>query len=70
MDDDARVRAFTATSLESFEAAAIDALGQIPGGPEGTKSARVVEQEISEGGFVGRPQYRVTVVTRASASDE
>jgi hypothetical protein len=62
MEDNTRVRAFTATSLESFEAAAIAALGQMPGGPEGIKSARIVEQEVSEGGFVGRPQYRVTVV--------
>lgn len=62
MEDDTRVRALTA-SFESFEAAALEALGQMPAGPEGLKWGRVVEQEISEGGFVGRPQYRVTVVT-------
>jgi flavin-binding protein dodecin len=63
MEEENRVRAVTATSFESFEAAAMEALGQMPAGPEGLRSARVVDQEVSEGGVVGRPQYRVTVVT-------
>jgi hypothetical protein len=52
----------TATSLESFEVAARKALRQSPEGPEGLRSATIEEQTIMEGGFVGRPQYGVTVV--------
>jgi flavin-binding protein dodecin len=57
-----RIRAFTATSFKSFADAAAAALKQVPPGPEELRSARVVDQEISSGGFVGRTQYRVTVV--------
>ena len=63
MNDQDRVRAVTATSFQSFAAAALDALRQTPEGPEGLRSGRVVELEVSEGGIVGRPQYRVTLVT-------
>jgi hypothetical protein len=68
MAEDVHVRAITATSFESFEAAALEALKEVPGGPEGYKSARIVDQHVSEGGFVGRPQYRVTVVTTTQAA--
>jgi hypothetical protein len=70
MAEEVRVRAMTPTSFESFEAVALEALSQIPGGAEGTKTARIVDQEVGEGGFVGRPQCRVPVVTSTAAANE
>jgi hypothetical protein len=68
MEKDMQVPAVTATSFESFEAAALDALRQIPAGPEGFRSGKIVEQEVSEGGVVGGPQYRITLVTTPPSS--
>lgn len=52
---------FTAMSLESLQAAIDEAFQQVPGGPEGVKAARIVEQRVEGGGFVGRTQYIVTI---------
>jgi flavin-binding protein dodecin len=52
---------YEATSFESLQAAADEAFNQVPAGPEGLKQARIVEQSLEEGGFVGRRQYKVTV---------
>jgi flavin-binding protein dodecin len=52
---------YAAISFESFQAAADDALSQMPGGPEGLKRAKVVEQRLQAGGVVGRTQYAVSV---------
>jgi flavin-binding protein dodecin len=52
---------FEATSFESLQAAADAAFDQVPAGPEGLKQARIAEQSLEEGGFVGRRQYRVTL---------
>ena len=54
---------YTATSFESLQAAADEALQQVPAGPEGFKSAKVVEQRLQAGGIVGRTQYTVTIET-------
>jgi hypothetical protein len=69
MESETRIRAFTGTSFKSFADAALKALQQIPAGPEGLRSGRVVEQEVSEGGFVGRPQFRVTLMTTTPPTD-
>jgi hypothetical protein len=52
---------YEATSFESLQDAAEKALEQVPAGPEGLKQARIVEQSLEEGGFVGQRQYKVTV---------
>ena len=52
---------YEATSFESLQDAADQAFAQVPAGPEGLKQARIVEQSIEEGGFVGRRQYKVTL---------
>ena len=52
---------YTATSFESLQAAADEALQQVPGGPEGFKSTKIVEQRLQAGGIVGRTQYTVTL---------
>ena len=51
---------YTATSRESLQAAADEALQQVPGGPEGLRRATIVEQKLEAGGFVGK-HYTVTV---------
>jgi hypothetical protein len=50
---------YAAISYESLQAAADDALSQMPGGPEGLKRARIVEQRLQAGGVVGRTEYVV-----------
>jgi|GraSoiStandDraft_46_1057282.scaffolds.fasta_scaffold629482_2 flavin-binding protein dodecin len=52
---------YEATSFESLQDAADKAFDQVPAGPEGLKQARIAEQSLEEGGFVGRRQYRVTL---------
>jgi flavin-binding protein dodecin len=52
---------YTGTSRESLEAAANEALQQVPEGPEGLRRATIVEQRLESGGFVGGTQYTVTV---------
>jgi hypothetical protein len=61
MSEANRVQPVTATSLTSFSDAAEQALTQLPPGPEGLKSARVVAFSIEQGGVVGRTQYRATL---------
>jgi flavin-binding protein dodecin len=51
------------TSSESFEAAAADALAQLPLDGTQLKSARVVEQQVTQGGVVPGVEYHVTIVT-------
>lgn len=52
---------YTATSFESLQAAADEASDMVPGGAEGMKLARIVEQKLEAGGIVGRTQYTITV---------
>jgi flavin-binding protein dodecin len=52
---------YTATSFESLQAAADEALQQVPAGPEGLKNATIVAQRLEAGGIVGRTQYTVTL---------
>ena len=52
---------YEGTSFESLQAAADEAFDQVPDGPEGLKRARIAEQSLEEGGFVGRRQYKVTL---------
>jgi hypothetical protein len=58
MADETRV---TASSLASFDDAARDAFGMVPGDPqqEGSKAAEVSRMWMTGGGFVGVPQYNV-----------
>jgi flavin-binding protein dodecin len=55
----------TGTSLESFEQAAASAFDEIPGDPnaEGIASADVVRTWVTKGGFVGRTQYHVELLS-------
>lgn len=46
-------------SLESFEEAAAEALGQLPAGPEGFRRGRIVSWWVESGGWVERTQYHV-----------
>jgi hypothetical protein len=58
----------TGRSNESFQAAALDALAQVP--PSGErKSARIVDQSMAEGGIVAGVEYYVTVVTTLPPSN-
>ena len=52
---------YTATSRDSLQAAADEALQQVPPGPEDLRRATIVEQKLESGGFVGEKQYTVTV---------
>ena len=61
---------FTATSLDSLQAAIDVAFEQIPGGPEGVKHARIEEQRLEGGGVVGRTQYIVSVVSEPPRREE
>jgi hypothetical protein len=58
---------YTATSFDSLQEAADEALKQVPAGPEGLKSGKIVEQRLQEGGVVGRKQYTVTIETGGGA---
>jgi hypothetical protein len=55
----------TGTSLESFAQAAASAFEQIPGDPnrEGLAAADVARAWVTKGGFVGRTQYHVELVS-------
>jgi flavin-binding protein dodecin len=61
---------YTGTSFDSFQAAADEALSQVPPGPEGIKKGRIATQDMREGGVVGRRQYVVTIVGASSETDD
>jgi flavin-binding protein dodecin len=59
---------YTGTSFDSLQAAADEALDQVPPGPEGIKVGKIVGQMLQEGGVVGRRQY--TVIIQAGAETD
>ena len=70
MTDGERVQPVTGTSFTSFADAARKALEEISPGPGGHRAARVLEQEVEDGGTVPQLQYRVTVAQTDPAPDE
>lgn len=67
-DQDERVGAVTGTSTESLEVAAGEALAQMPAAGQ-MKSARVVAQELTDGGIAPGLQYHVTLVAASPPPD-
>ncbi len=60
------------SSLESFEEAALNAFGDIPGDPDrrGLVSASVARMWLTKGGVVGVPQFHVELQADDRLSQE
>jgi hypothetical protein len=61
---------YTGTSFDSLQAAADEALDQVPPGPGGIKMGKIVGLRLQEGGVVGRRQYTVDILAGGPETDD